>query len=203
MIAHVLRYTPFFETIKKIIDSGELVSIQHNENIGYWHYAHSFTIGNWKNSNETSPLILSKSCHDMDILSWLTTSKCKKIAAFGSLSSLCSKDYDKNTMSERCLDCSVEESCPYSAIKLYLGEEPIMVNYLDPNPTRENVLRAGAPNGDYYNLETVITDEIVNNIPEKVSLVYWDYYTSDEDKYNKLFKIREKFSYSKHIDLVG
>lgn len=151
MIAHVLRYTPFFETIKKIIDSGELgelVSIQHNENIGYWHYAHSFTRGNWKNSNETSPLILSKSCHDMDILSWLTSSKCKKIAAFGSLSSLCSKHYDKNTMSERCLDCSVEESCPYSAVKLYLGEDPIMVNYLDPNPTRENVLKA-LRNGDY------------------------------------------------------
>lgn len=58
-------------------------------------------------------------------------------------------------------------------------------------------LRAGAPNGDYYNLETVITDEIVNNIPEEVSLVYWDYYTSDEDKYNKLFKIREKFNNNK------
>lgn len=151
MIAHVLRYTPFFEEIKRIIESkelGELVSIQHNENIGYWHYAHSFTRGNWKNSDETSPLILSKSCHDMDILTWLTSSKCKKIAAFGSLSKLCSKHYDKNTMSERCLDCSIEESCPYSAVKLYLGEEPIMVNYLDPNPTRENIVNA-LRSGDY------------------------------------------------------
>ena len=55
-------------------------------------------------------------------------------------------------------------------------------------------LRAGAPNGDYYDVNTVITDEIANNIPPEVGLVYWDYYNSDEEKYDKLFKIREKFN---------
>ena len=77
MICHVLRYTTFFSKLKEIVDSkelGELVSIQHNENIGYWHFAHSFTRGNWRNSDETSPLILAKSCHDMDIFCLLYTS---------------------------------------------------------------------------------------------------------------------------------
>ena len=55
-------------------------------------------------------------------------------------------------------------------------------------------LRAGAPNGSYYDINTVITDEIANNIPSEIGLVYWDYYTSDEEKYDKLFEIREKFN---------
>lgn len=106
MVCHVLRYTPFFEVLKNIIDSGELgrlVNIQHNENIGYWHFAHSFTRGNWRNSNQTSPLILAKSCHDMDILLWLTGAKCKKIASFGHLTHFKEKNFQCN-MNERCLE---------------------------------------------------------------------------------------------------
>ena len=48
LICHVLRYTPFFSTLKKLIDSGRigrLISIQHNENVAYWHHAHSFVRG--------------------------------------------------------------------------------------------------------------------------------------------------------------
>lgn len=89
MICHVLRYTPFFSELKRIVDSkelGNLVSIQHNENIGYYHFAHSYTRGNWRNSSETCPIILAKSCHDMDILLWLTGKSCKYICSFGYLS---------------------------------------------------------------------------------------------------------------------
>lgn len=71
VVCHVLRYTPFFSTLKQILDSGELgriVSIQHNENIGNFHIAHSFVRGNWRRADLSSPLILQKSCHDMDIL---------------------------------------------------------------------------------------------------------------------------------------
>ncbi|GAB6167876.1 beta-N-acetylhexosaminidase [Clostridium carnis] len=55
-------------------------------------------------------------------------------------------------------------------------------------------LRAGAPNGSYYDVNTVITDEIANNIPKEIGLVYWDYYTSEEEKYDRLFEIREQFN---------
>uniref|UniRef100_UPI00272BC54C Gfo/Idh/MocA family protein n=1 Tax=Vallitalea guaymasensis TaxID=1185412 RepID=UPI00272BC54C len=87
-ICHVLRYTPFFSTIKEILDEGrigDIISIQHIENVAYWHQAHSFVRGNWRNSEETSPMILQKSCHDMDIFSWLVGSKCTNISSFGSL----------------------------------------------------------------------------------------------------------------------
>lgn len=132
MICHVLRYTPFFSTIKNIIDSGEIgevESIQHNENIGYFHFAHSFVRGNWRNSDQSSPLILQKSCHDMDILLWLTNADCTKIASFGHLSYFNSKNKPKNA-ADRCINCSVEEECPYSAKKIYynsIGKWPTTV----------------------------------------------------------------------------
>lgn len=121
MICHVLRYTPFFNTIKKIIDSGEIgdiMSIQHNENIGYFHFGHSFVRGNWRNSNLSSSLMLQKSCHDMDILLWLVGSPCRKIASFGELNYF-KKERKPEGAGDRCVECSIEDKCPYSAVKLY------------------------------------------------------------------------------------
>lgn len=133
MICHVLRYTPFFSEIKKIIAEGgigQVLSIQHNENIGYYHFAHSFVRGNWRNSKETSPLILQKSCHDMDIMLWLAGSKCKQLSSFGSLSFFKEENAYKNA-GTRCLtDCGIVEECPYAAQKLYfdnIGRWPTSV----------------------------------------------------------------------------
>src|SRR5690625_73001 len=79
-ICHVLRYTPFWQTVKQIISEGkigDIASIQLNENVEIMHMSHSFVRGNWNNSNKTSPMILQKSCHDMDILMYLMDKKCK------------------------------------------------------------------------------------------------------------------------------
>ncbi len=74
-VCHVLRYAPFYQKLKSILEEGvlgQIISIQASENVGYWHQAHSFVRGNWRNSGETSPMILQKCCHDMDLLVWLT-----------------------------------------------------------------------------------------------------------------------------------
>ena len=166
MICHVLRYTTFFSKLKEIVDSkelGELVSIQHNENIGYWHFAHSFTRGNWRNSNETSPLILAKSCHDMDILLWLTGKKCNNISAFGHLTHMRDKNF-KEGMADRCLDCKVEERCPYSAKKLYLSDKPIFAKVVHPVPSKENLeeaLRTGPYGRCVYKCDNNVVDHMV------------------------------------------
>ena len=58
-ICHVLRYTELYGGIKDVIDSGEIgdvVTIQHSENVSYWHYAHSYCRGHWRNVAESSPL---------------------------------------------------------------------------------------------------------------------------------------------------
>lgn len=73
-ICHVLRYAPYFIKLKELIHSGaigELISIQHFEPIEHIHMSHSFVRGNWHNSKETTPIILAKSCHDLDIMRWL------------------------------------------------------------------------------------------------------------------------------------
>lgn len=132
MVCHVLRYTPFFSTIKQLIDEGsigDVMSIQHNENIGYYHMAHSFVRGNWRNSVETSPIILAKSCHDFDILNFLVNSKCSKLASFGKLGHF-RKENMPIDAAPRCLDCGDESGCPYSAVKLYpkhIGHWPTTV----------------------------------------------------------------------------
>lgn len=171
MICHVLRYTTFFTKLKEIIDSkelGELVSIQHNENIGYWHFAHSFTRGNWRNSDETSPLILAKSCHDMDLLLWLTGKSCKNVSAFGHLTHMRNESFKKG-MADRCLDCSeeTESVCPYSAKKLYLSDKPIFAKVVHPIPTKENLeeaLRTGPYGRCVYKCDNNVVDHMVTTL---------------------------------------
>ena len=121
-VCHVLRYTDFFGTLKDIIDSGELgkvVAIKHSENIGNFHMAHSFVRGNWRNDTLSSPIIMQKSCHDLDILLWLTGSHCTKVAAFGSLSYFKESNAPAGS-SDRCLTCPVAENCRFDARKAYL-----------------------------------------------------------------------------------
>ncbi|MFD0696794.1 Gfo/Idh/MocA family protein [Paenibacillus sp. GCM10027628] len=125
-ICHVLRYTNFFSTIKDLLDRGaigKLMSIQHNENVGYWHQAHSFVRGNWRRKEESSPMILAKSCHDLDILLWLAGSECEMVSSFGSLSHFTS-DQAPAGAPERCLDgCPVADECLYYAPKQYLTDD--------------------------------------------------------------------------------
>lgn len=89
LICHVLRYTPFYKTIRNIIQSGKLgqiITFNANEGVEPWHFAHSFVRGHWGNSATSTPMIVAKCCHDMDILYWLVGKKCKTIASFGELS---------------------------------------------------------------------------------------------------------------------
>ncbi|KIL40718.1 oxidoreductase [Gordoniibacillus kamchatkensis] len=125
-ICHVLRYTAFFQTLKRLLDGGaigRLMSIQHNENVGYWHQAHSFVRGNWRSSETSSPMILAKSCHDMDILLWLAGSDCTHISSFGSLSHF-RKENAPPGAPQRCLDgCPAADRCPYYAPHMYLTDD--------------------------------------------------------------------------------
>lgn len=124
-ICHVLRYTPFFQKLKSILDSakiGDIVSIQHNENVGYYHQAHSFVRGNWRNSDETAPMILAKSCHDMDILLYLIGKRALRVSSFGSLKHFNSSNAPEGAP-KRCLDgCPKEDTCPFFAPKYYLTD---------------------------------------------------------------------------------
>ena len=126
VVCHVLRYTPFFMTLKQLIlegKVGEIVSINHEENVGNVHQSHSFVRGNWGNEARSSFMLLQKSCHDLDILQWLLNKKCKKIQSFGSLTHFVRKNAPEGS-AERCIDgCPHAETCPYNAVKLYIDDK--------------------------------------------------------------------------------
>jgi Oxidoreductase family, NAD-binding Rossmann fold/Oxidoreductase family, C-terminal alpha/beta domain len=121
-VCHVLRYAPYFIKLKEIMQSGvlgEVVSIQHIEPIEHIHMSHSYVRGNWHNSKKTTPIILAKSCHDLDILRWMVGKPSQHIQAFGGLKWFTQKNAPEGSTA-RCTDgCKVEASCPYSALNIY------------------------------------------------------------------------------------
>lgn len=124
-VGHVLRYTAYTQRLKEVVASGalgEIISVQHLEPVGYWHMAHSFVRGNWRNEAESSCMLLQKSCHDLDWLRYIIGQPCVQVASFGSLMHF-RKEQKPAEAGEalRCLDCSYEAQCPYSAKRLYLG----------------------------------------------------------------------------------
>lgn len=133
MVCHVLRHTPFFRAVKKVIDEGKIGKIQsihHIENIGFWHYAHSYVRGNWRSSDETTPMIVAKCSHDTDILNYLLDGKrCTKISSFGSLSWFRPENAPEGA-AKRCEDCIHNKSCMYSAYK-YLEDRKLRQNFRD------------------------------------------------------------------------
>jgi len=128
MICHVLRYTSFFSKVHEIIASGRLgdiITVEHRENVTYWHMAHSYVRGNWRNSDLESPMILAKCCHDMDLLFW-NLGPVKRLSSFGSLIHYRPENAPPGAP-ERCTDgCPYEKECPWYAPRLYLDLIPLM-----------------------------------------------------------------------------
>ncbi len=124
-VCHVLRYAPYFIELKRMIDEGavgELVSIDHFEPIEHVHMSHSYVRGNWHNSKTSTPIIMGKSCHDMDIMRWMVDQPCESIAAYGDLKWF-RKENAPEGSTDRCTSgCKIETTCPYSAKRIYHQE---------------------------------------------------------------------------------
>ncbi len=170
-VCHGMRYSTYYRELKKILDEqtiGRLTSIQWNENVGVLHQSHSFVRGNWRNSIESSPMILQKSCHDMDMLQWLVNSECVKVSSFGSLTHFKEENAPEGSTA-RCTDgCAVERECIFSAIKMYLNEKDEWPqNVVTLEPTYEKRLEA-LKNGPYgrcvYRSDNDVVDHQVVNL---------------------------------------
>lgn len=122
MVCHVLRYTAMVRKIEEILGSGALgmlVSIDQTENVVYWHEAHSYVRGNWRKREESTPMIMAKCCHDLDLLQHFAGSKCKSVSSMGSLAYF-KKEYQPSNAADRCLDCKLVDTCKYSAKRIYI-----------------------------------------------------------------------------------
>lgn len=123
MLTHVLRYAPFYQYIKKAIVSGvlgDIATINQTENVAYWHFALAYVRGPWRNMEDSSPTIIAKCCHDLDILKWLMDKKCTSVSSFGSLFHYRPEKAPEGS-AEWCADCKKEtkEKCLYNAYKIY------------------------------------------------------------------------------------
>ena len=171
-VCHVLRYTPFYMTLKRLIDEdalGEVTAINQIENVGYWHQAHSFVRGNWRSTRETSPMILQKSCHDMDIILWLMGKDCKRVQSFGSLRHFTQENAPEGAPG-RCLDgCPHADSCPYYAPRLYMDMRltgwPVDVITTDLSEAgRRKALEEGPYGRCVYHCDNDVVDRQVVNL---------------------------------------
>ncbi len=171
MVCHVLRYTKFYKKVRELLRSGvigRVMSVTHTENVGYWHYAHSYVRGNWRNTAEASPMILAKCSHDMDILSWLLDSRCESVSSFGSLQYFTSENAPEGAP-ERCLDgCPHSGSCPFYAPAVYLTEsEAWPASSLGGDTSyaaREKALREGPYGRCVYRCDNDVVDHQVASL---------------------------------------
>ncbi len=144
IVCHVLRYSPFYSAVKRIIDSGklgEIITIHASENVGYYHQAHSYVRGPWRNKEKASPMILAKCCHDMDIIRYMIGEKCVSVNSYGSLSYFKEENAPESSAAY-CSDCKYED-CVYKAQTIYTSEKGnFFASYFTTKErTEENILR--------------------------------------------------------------
>lgn len=124
-ICHVLRYTPFYAAIRqKVLDGviGEVLNVQATEHVSYHHVAVCFVRGKWnKRSYCKSPMLMAKSCHDLDLIAWMKSGVApRKVASFGSNFQFRPEKAPKGAGTRCVVDCPIESQCLYSARKHYL-----------------------------------------------------------------------------------
>lgn len=123
ILCHVLRYAPIYQKTKELIDQnviGDIVLINQIEHIGYWHFAHSFVRGNWRNKEESAPIVLAKTCHDFDLILWFMNQKIQSVSSIGDLYHFNHKNKPEGATSHCILGCKVKDHCPYDAEKIYI-----------------------------------------------------------------------------------
>ena len=177
-IAHELRFTPFFVKLREIVQSGRLgqiVAVEHRENIAYWHMAHSYVRGNWRNRASSSPLILAKCCHDMDILFWMF-GPVRRLSSAGALMHFRPENAPPGAPL-RCTDgCPVEDECPFFAPRLYAGPDGAwprsVVSEIDSVKARMDALRTGPYGRCVYHCDNDVVDQqsVVMELESGVSI---------------------------------
>ena len=178
IICHVLRYSNYFGKIKEIISSGqlgEIVSINHTENVGYFHFAHSFVRGNWHDEFASTPSILAKCCHDIDLIAWFIDSPCTSVSSVGEVKHF-RKECAPEGATATCMGgCKAKKNCPYDAESLYITDpfyKAKFIKYMQrtltgkAKNTKADIVEA-IRNGDYgrcvYHCDNNVCDhQIVN-----------------------------------------
>jgi predicted dehydrogenase len=171
-IGHVLRYTPFYTKVHEVVSSGRLgrlVAVDMKEHVAYWHMTHSYVRGKFRNREIAAPIVLAKTCHDLDLLTWFVDARAARVASFGSLGHFRASDAPPGAP-ERCSDgCPVQERCPHDAVRFYLGPDEKLARIwpwtdvsLDPSrEARRRALETGPYGRCVYRCDNDVPDRQV------------------------------------------
>jgi len=127
MICHVLRYAPFYAAIKEALARGAIgrvTALRMSEHVSYHHMAVGYIRGKWNRRDRSTPMLLAKCCHDLDIMAWLMSGVAPvRVASFGGLKEFRPENAPPGS-ALRCLDgCTIEAACPFSARKHYVDSK--------------------------------------------------------------------------------
>ncbi len=126
MICHVLRYAPFYVEIRQRVAAGEIgtiIALHTAENVSYHHMAAAFIRGKWSRREDSNPMLMSKCCHDLDLAAWMKSGVAPaRVASFGSLMYFRPENAPPGSGTRCLVDCTIEETCPYSARKNYIEQ---------------------------------------------------------------------------------
>ena len=174
IICHVLRYSNYYGKIKEILASGqlgEIVSVNHTENVGYFHFAHSFVRGNWRSEAASTPSILAKCCHDIDLIAWFMDSPCVSVSSVGSLRFFRKENAPAGAAATCMGGCKAKKDCPYDAEKLYLTDpfyKAKFIKYMKRTLTgkthnKRSDVENAVRNGDYGRCVFACDNDVCDN----------------------------------------
>ncbi|KAA8998088.1 Gfo/Idh/MocA family oxidoreductase [Affinibrenneria salicis] len=203
-VGHVLRYTRYTQRLKQLLNQriiGDVVSLQHLEPVGYWHQAHSFVRGNWRNDREAASMLLQKSCHDLDWIRYIMAQPCVQVSSFGGLHHFRRQNQPAGA-ADNCMACAteVESRCPYSARRIYLGDDckatPGFLRVLTPEvdqPHLQAALRDGPYGRCVYRCDNNVVDHQVVNLQfagNRSATFTMTAFTRMEDRKTRIFGSR-------------
>ena len=165
MVAYNNRYSSFYTKLKEIVDDkklGDLINISYHVDRGYQNFVHNYVRGNWRITSDTATIMLTNSCQDIDMMINLSKGKCQKVSCFSDLRIFNWENFNTK-MSENCFRCSEEESCPFSAKKIYLQEDKLINNSVHINPTKDN-LEAILKQGPYGKCVFYCDNDVCDNL---------------------------------------
>lgn len=174
IVCHVLRYSNYYGKIKEIIASGQIgdiVTINHTENVGYFHFAHSFVRGNWRDEFTSTPSILAKCCHDLDLIAWFMNSPCVSVSSVGSLNFFRKENAPVGATPTCMGGCKAKKNCPYDAESLYITDpfyKAKFIKYMGRTLTgkarnSKKDIKNAVKNGDYGRCVFMCDNNVCDN----------------------------------------
>lgn len=160
VVCHELRYAPGFKKCADLLEEGvigKVYAIDASERVWYAHWVQAYVRGIGASLELGHPAILAKCSHDLDLVQAYAKSECDTLSSVGDLSFFIPENAPQDS-AYRCLDCKHQDTCPFSAKRIYIDywyklgkpefQWPFNKVTID-RPHTEEKIRQGLQEGEY------------------------------------------------------